>query len=109
LFAWWPWRFLLSLYLASACTVAVVTSVGRMGRMICGERGSFVDGVAHADVGAAAATVAVHRGVDVLIGGLCVFGEQSGGGHHLAGLAVTALRNIDLRPRKLHGMRAIGG
>ena len=76
---------------------------------ICGERGGFVDRLANADVRTAAADVAVHRGVDILVGGFRVLGKQSGGGHHLAGLAVAALRYVDFGPSELHGMRAISG
>jgi len=77
--------------------------------MIGGQCGGFVDRLADADVRAAAADIAVHRSVDVLIGGLCIFGEQSRSGHHLPRLAIAALGDIELRPCELDGMGALGG
>ena len=63
----------------------------------------------NADIGSAAADVAVHGGVDVLVGGLGRFREECCGGHHLSSLTVTALRDVEVGPGELHGMRAIGG
>jgi Cytochrome c554 and c-prime len=68
-----------------------------------------MDGLADAEVSSAAANIAIHSAVDVFICGLWCFGEQRGGGHHLAGLAVAALRDVDFRPGKLDGMRAVRG
>ena len=66
-----------------------------------------VDGRADALVGAAAADVAGHRGVDVGVGGLRLRGEQRRGRHDLAGLAVAALRHVELDPGLLHRMAAV--
>src|SRR5882672_2849577 len=52
-------------------------------------------------VGAAAAYVAGHRLVDIVIGGLRRLGEQAGGLHDLPALAVAALRDVQAAPRRL--------
>jgi hypothetical protein len=52
-------------------------------------------------ISGAAADVAAHRGVDVLIGLLMVFCEQRGGRHDLARLAVAALGNVCCVPGRL--------
>src|SRR2546430_13391482 len=64
--------------------------------------GRLVDRGADPFVGAAAADVARHRGVDVGVGGVGVAREQRGGGHDLARLAVAALRHVERDPRLLH-------
>src|SRR5688572_23664807 len=56
---------------------------------------------------AAAADVAGHRGVDVRVRRPRLLLEQRGGRHDLAGLAVAALRDVELDPRLLDGMAAI--
>lgn len=68
-----------------------------------------MDGFANALVGAAAADVAAHGVVDIGIGGMGFFREQSRRGHDLAGLAIAALRNIFLDPGTLDGMAPILG
>src|SRR5260221_991262 len=74
------------------------------------ERGSsqaarrFLDRGADAHVRCAAADVAGHRGVDVGVGRLLLGHQQRGGGHHLPGLAIAALRDVELFPRRLHGV-----
>ena len=68
-----------------------------------------VNGFADAQIGAAAADVAVHRRVDLGVGRRRVAGEERRGGHQLTGLAVAALRHVELQPRLLQRMRAIGG
>src|SRR3989475_8548676 len=55
-------------------------------------------------VGAAAADVAGHRLVDILIGGLRCLGEQAGGLHDLPALAVAALRDVQAPPRGLDAL-----
>jgi len=45
----------------------------------------------------------VHGFVDVFIAGLRIFREQCRRGHHLAGLAIAALNDIELLPRRLDG------
>src|SRR5499426_1574029 len=57
-------------------------------------------------VGAATTDVG-HGVVDVLVGRLRLALEERRRGHDLPGLAVTALRHVELRPRLLHGMRAV--
>ena len=42
------------------------------------------------------------------VGRLRLLPEQRRGGHDLPRLAVAALRHVELRPRLLHGMRAVG-
>src|SRR5438552_15049821 len=50
--------------------------------------GGVLDSLANPDVRTAAADVPRHRGVDIAIGRVRVRGEQGGGGHDLAGLAI---------------------
>ena len=54
-----------------------------------------VDSLTDADVGAAAADVAVHGGVDVGVGRLPVLASSVDGGHDLARLAVAALDDVE--------------
>ena len=63
---------------------------------------------ADAKVGAAAAHVAGHGVVDVLVGGLRIIGKEGGSGHELAGLAVAALGDVEFTPSFLEGMGAVG-
>src|SRR4051812_46031716 len=70
--------------------------------MLRHSRGSALDGFLDALVGAAAADVAAHRGIDVGIGWVGVLAEQGTGRHDLARLAVTALHDVDLDPGILH-------
>ena len=60
------------------------------------------------DVRRAAAEVARHRPVDVGVGRMRILLEQRGGGHDLAGLAITALRHVELAPGLLQRMLAGG-
>ena len=64
-----------------------------------------MDGLADAQVRAAAAEVAGHGGVDVGVGRVGLLGEERGGGHDLAGLAVAALGDADFGPGDLDGVR----
>ena len=59
-------------------------------------------------VGTATADVAVHRSVDLGVRGMGSVGQQTGGGHNLAGLAVAARGHIKLLPRHLDRMGAVG-
>src|ERR1700691_5425175 len=77
--------------------------------LLGGDFGRFVNGFANAEICAAAANVAVHGGVDIRVGGMRIFREQGGGGHHLSGLAIAALRDVDFLPRDLDGVRAVFG
>ena len=63
-----------------------------------------MDGPSNARVGTAAADVAGHRFIDVLVGRLGILVQQDGGAHDLSGLAVAALRDVDFDPGALHGM-----
>src|SRR5947209_16786429 len=83
-------------------TFSTVAWTGVMSRS-CGGR---LDGGGDALIAAAAADVAAHRAVDLVLGGVLVRREQSGGLHDLAGLAVAALRDIEGAPRLLHRMIA---
>src|SRR6266850_4732458 len=58
-------------------------------------------------IGAATADVR-HRVVDLLVGRLRLLLQQRRRGHDLPGLAIAALRDVERRPRLLHGMRARG-
>src|SRR5690606_12088506 len=60
------------------------------------------DRLAHPLVGAAAAEVAAHRGVDVGVARRGVLLQQGGRRHPLARLAVAALDDVLLDPRRLH-------
>src|SRR6266446_8819356 len=52
----------------------------------------------------AAAEIARHGRVDILVGGILVVLKKCDGLHDLARLAVAALWHTDLHPRLLHGM-----
>src|SRR5271154_3346799 len=64
-------------------------------RLLGSDFGCLVNGFANAQIGAAAADVAVHGGVNVRVRGMRILREQRGSGHHLAGLAVSALRHVN--------------
>src|ERR1700730_7773959 len=73
-----------------------------------------MDRVLDALVTAAAADVARHRFAYLIVGGFWIVHQQGCGLHDLAGLAITALRDIDLTPRFLNrviprGMKAFDG
>src|SRR5690348_2440596 len=75
---------------------------GFISRSLCRETlGRFLDRCANAHVRRAATDVARHRGVDVLIAWSAVLHEQCGCRHDLPGLAIAALRNVELLPRGL--------
>src|SRR5437879_5235640 len=58
----------------------------------------MLDGRADAGVGPAAADVAGHRRVDVGVRGMRLVRQQRDGGHNLAGLAVAALHDLEIKP-----------
>src|SRR5271163_248066 len=60
-------------------------------------------------VGAAATQMAIHSGGDVAIAWLRILAQQRNGFHHLTGLAVAALRDLDLVPCGLDGSRHSAG
>src|SRR2546423_11106582 len=70
----------------------------------CGGR---LDGGGDALIAAATADVAAHLAVDLVLGRVLVGGEQRGGLHDLAGLAIAALRDIEGAPRLLHRVVAL--
>src|SRR5579864_3888023 len=57
---------------------------------------------ADAVVRPAAADVACHRGIDIGVGGVRVRRQKRRSGHHLSGLTVAALHDVELTPRTLH-------
>jgi hypothetical protein len=75
--------------------------------MACRKRRCFMYGLADSEIGSAATDVAIHRRVYILVRGLGSFRKESRSRHHLAGLAITALRHIQVRPCELHGMRTV--
>src|SRR6266545_4771258 len=67
--------------------------------------GRLVDGGADADVRGTAADVAGHGRVDVAVGRAADLGQQRDRRHDLAGLAVTALGDVEPAPRALDRLR----
>src|SRR5207249_8201080 len=61
----------------------------------------FFDCRTNTNVSRATTNIAAHRRVDIGIGGPFLFGEERGGGHDLPGLAIAALRHVELLPRRL--------
>src|SRR6185437_11361740 len=66
-----------------------------------GHAGGVLDRRADALIGAAAADVAAHGEIDVGVGRLGGLGQERRGAHQLPGLAVAALRHVQLHPRRL--------
>src|SRR5712691_9070069 len=64
--------------------------------------GRVLDSLADPDIRTAAADVPRHRGVDVAIGRAGLGGEQRRRGHDLAGLAIAALRHLQIDPGLLN-------
>src|SRR6267142_2399939 len=71
--------------------------------------GGVLDSLADSDIRAAAADVSRHGGVDVAIGRVRLGGEQRRCGHDLAGLAIAALRHLQLDPGLLDLLARGGG
>src|SRR5688500_16565326 len=67
-----------------------------------------MNGAPDARVRPAAADVAGHRVVDVLVRGIRIRRQEDRGRHDLSRLAVTALGDVRFEPRLLYGMREIG-
>jgi hypothetical protein len=65
-----------------------------------------LDGSANARICHAAADIPGHNSVNVAIARIGIVLEQSGGLHDLAGLTVSALRNLQFEPRGLQWMLA---
>jgi len=64
-------------------------------------------GRADPQIGAAAAQIPIHGGVDIFIAGVRIFGEQRGRRHHLARLTITALCDVEFLPRHLDRVSAV--
>src|SRR5437667_12422799 len=71
--------------------------------------GRVLDSRADSHVRPAAADVPRHGGVDVAVGRVGVGGEQRRCGHDLAGLAIAALRHLQLDPGLLNLFACGGG
>src|SRR5215207_5237277 len=69
--------------------------------------GGFLHGAANAVVGGAAADIAAHRRVDVRIGRFAILGQEADSRHDLPGLAIAALRHVELDPGVLNRLRAL--
>src|SRR5262249_18622629 len=69
--------------------------------------GGEVNCFADSDIGSASAYVSGHCIINVCIAWLRILGQQCRGRHQLAGLAITALRYIEIHPRFLQWMRPI--
>src|SRR5215204_4770888 len=67
--------------------------------------GGFLHGAANALVGGAAAEIAAHRRVDVRIGRFAILGQEADRRHDLPGLAIAALRHVELDPGVLNRLR----
>src|SRR5712691_2089912 len=57
-----------------------------------------LDSLADSHISAATTDVPRHRGIDIAIGRVGPGGEQCRRGHDLAGLAIAALRHLELDP-----------
>src|SRR6267378_3377128 len=66
--------------------------------MSCPFLGRVLDSLADSHISAAATDVPRHGSVDIAIGRLGVGREQRRRGHDLAGLAIAALRHLELDP-----------
>src|SRR5580704_5467694 len=70
--------------------------------------GGALDSAEDARIGAAAADIAIHMANDVVAARILIAGEQRGGLHDLPGLAIAALRHLQIEPGFLQRMVAIG-
>jgi hypothetical protein len=64
--------------------------------------GSGVDRRTNARISGAPADIAAHGAVDIGVVRRCIFFKQGRCRHDLPRLAVTALRNLERNPRRLH-------
>src|SRR6267143_1017921 len=71
--------------------------------------GGVLDSLADSHISATAADVPRHGGVDIAIGRVGLGGEQRRRGHDLAGLAIAALRHLQLDPGLLDLLAGRGG
>ena len=84
------------------CTPSTFVLQADAGGLLGFDLRGAVDGRANALIGAAAAQVAGHGIVDVLVRGRRLLGQQRRGGHDLPGLAIPTLRDVQLEPCLLH-------
>src|SRR5215207_4917625 len=70
-------------------------------------RDGELDGFLDANIGPATADVPVHRGGDLVVRRIGVARQKCRAAHDLPGLAIPALRNVDLLPRPLRRMIAV--
>src|SRR5258706_8626209 len=66
--------------------------------VVAGTLRGALDSLADSHISAAATDVPGHGGVDIAIGRARLGGEQRRCGHDLAGLAITALRHVQVDP-----------
>src|SRR5664279_5261994 len=71
-------------------------------------RGRKLDGLFYSNVCHASANTSGHDRVDVTIGGIGIVSQQRRCLHDLSRLAIAALRNLQLKPRGLERMLALG-
>jgi hypothetical protein len=71
-----------------------LNDIGRMRRHRCGAVYSFPDSL----IGSTTADIAGHRAVDIGVGWIRRFCQQSSGRHYLTGLTVTALWHVLFYP-----------
>src|SRR5580658_9835533 len=71
-------------------------------------RSRDLDGLAYPAVSHAAADIPGHHRVDVAVGGVGIVCQQSRRLHDLSRLTVTALWDLQLKPRGLERMFALG-
>src|SRR6267143_1028545 len=71
--------------------------------------GGVLDSLADSHISATAADVPRHGGVDIAVGRVGLGGEQRRCGHDLAGLAIAALRHLELDPGLLDLLAGGGG
>src|SRR4051794_19746649 len=71
-------------------------------------RGGSLDRRKNALIATATANVSRHRLIDLVVAGLALLGDERGGVHDLAGLAISALRHVLGAPGFLHRVVAVG-
>ena len=107
-----PWRNFRRLTLAITNAVSddagfTAISFGQIEGRVHADRsfltGRLLDGGTDASIRSAAADVASHGGIDIGVGRLGFLLEERGRGHDLPSLAVAALRDAHVDPRRLHG------
>jgi hypothetical protein len=81
---------------------------GALGRPVRGHRSCLVDRIPDAQVSAAPAQIAVHGGIDLSIRRFWMFDKQRRSRHNLPGLAIAALRHVNVEPGSLQRVRTIG-